>query len=238
MPDKLKFNLAYCMKKTLLLLLVIAFCFGKDAFAQKKTHEDSTEVINAAGRYAAGFRLRNKDLKRFHKEHFAFTSDYFNPDSRRIPKVLMVDSLFVKTYRADAYNRALDQQSFPEFPGMLTPPHVRPGESQNIYTTGEQLTAQHDAKEFALDAALLVRFKTEHFPATSDYFKPTAAYASNPGMLTDSSYVQTFRAEAYNRAYHQREHPTGHGILIGGIIAAGTAVIVVIAVALSRVQVY
>jgi hypothetical protein len=226
------------MKKTLLLLLVIAFCFSQDGFAQKKTHEDSTEVINAASRYAAAFRLRNRDLKKFHEEHFAFTSDYFKPDSRRIPQVLMVDSLFVKTYRADAYNRALDQQSFPEFPAMLTPPHVRPGESQNIYTTGQQLTAQHDAKEFALDPALLVRFKTEHFPATSDYFKPTAAYTSNSSLLTDSSYVQTFRAEAYNRAYHQRVNPTGHGFLIGGIIAVGTAIVVLIAVALSRVQVY
>ena len=202
-----------------------------------KNQDDSTEVINAGRRYGAAFRLRNKDLKKFHEEHFAPTSDYFKPD-RRIPKVLTSDSLFVKTYKAVAYDRALDQQSFPGFQGLLPPNHLRPGESQYVYTTPVQQAAQNDAQKFSLDKAMLIRFKAKHFPANSDYFNPTPAYATDPAMLKDSSYVQTFKFEAYNRAYHQRENPTAHGILIGGIVAAGTTLIVVLGISLSHIQDY
>jgi len=226
------------MKKGLVLIVFAAICLIPKAKAQHKTDEDSTEVINAGRRYAASFRLRNKDLKKFHEVHFPFTSDYFKPDGRRIPKVLTNDSLFVKTYRATAYNRALDQQSFPGLHDFLPPNHLRPGENETVYTSPAQQAAQADAQKFSLDKALLTRFKTEHFPATSDYFKPSITTAASSAMLNDSSYVQTFRFEAYSRAYHQREHPAGHAFLIGGIIAAGIAIIVIISVALARTEIY
>ena len=226
------------MKKTLLLLLSIPFCFRQTANAQQKTPEDSAEVINAARRYASGFRLRNKDLEKFHQEHFLPTSDYFKPDDRRVPKVLTTDSLFVKTYRAAAYSRALDQQGFPGFAALLPPNQIRPSENQVIYTNPSEQAGQSDAKRFSFSKEMLARFKKEHFHETSDYFKPSPAMASNSAMLNDSAYVHTFRFEAYSRVYHQREHPTGHGILIGGIIAIGTAIIVLISVALARVPVY
>ncbi len=225
------------MKKAFLLLFIVSISFTQVVKAQKKTSEDSLEVINAAHRYASGFRLRRKDLAKFKQEHFLPTSDYFKPD-RRIPAALTNDSLFVKTYRAKAYDVALDQQDFPGFPSLLPPNHNPPGPPLTAYNTPSQQAAQSDAKNFSFSKAMLTRFKTEHFPETSDYFKPSSATGSSPAMLADSSYVQTFRYEAYNHVYHQRVNPTGHGILIGSITAVGTAIIVIISVALSRVQVY
>jgi len=57
------------MKKALLLLFTASTCISLKVNAQK-THDDSTEVINAAQRYALHFRLNNKDLKKFQAEHF------------------------------------------------------------------------------------------------------------------------------------------------------------------------
>ena len=225
------------MKKAFSLLFMVSISFTQVGKAQQKTRQDSSEVINAAHRYAAGFRLHRKDLEKFRREHFPPTSDYFKPNSR-IPAALTTDSLFAKTFRAAAYDVALDQQDFPGFPTLLPPNHNPPGPRPTAYNTPSQQAAQSDAKNFGFSKPMLTRFKTEHFPETSDYFKPSAAGGSNPAMLNDSSYVQTFRYEAYNRAYHQRKNPTGHGILIAGIIAAGTAIIVIISIALSRVQVY
>jgi hypothetical protein len=218
--------------KKILLLLFIPIVAIKNVNAQK-THEDSIEVINAAHRYALRFKLSNSDLKKFKKEHFPGTSDYFKPDAKHTPTVLLNDSLFVKMYKLLAFNNVLDQQDIPSFPS-LNPPHPMHNIATSIYTDDVQQTAQKDAEQFALSKALLIRFKEEHFATTSDYFKPVASNASNPALLNDSSYVQTFRFEAYVKSYHERAHPVGHGLLIAGIAATGTALIIAFLVGISR----
>jgi hypothetical protein len=192
------------MKKALLLLLIAAIAFTQNVNAQKKTHEDSTEVINAAHRYALGFTLRDNELQKFHTEHSPATSDYFKPDAR-IPKVLTRDSLFVKTYKLVAFDQALDEKSFhPLLPPNLLRPALQRRRPDDIYTDPLVDIARKDAQRFNLAKPLMMRFKTEHFPAKSDYFKPSAGDASDPSMLSDSTYVQAFRLEAYNRAADQQ----------------------------------
>lgn len=225
------------MKKTLLLLFITAICIIQNVKAQK-THEDSTEVINAARRYAAAFRLSNKNLKKFHIEHFPAASDYFKPNSRRTPAALLNDSLFVNTFRLLAYGNALDQRSLPAFRDILLPNHGVPGLTPTSYSSADQLTAQKDAQRFSLSKAMFIRFKAEHFPATSDYFKPAAANCFDPALLNDSLYVQTFRFEAYSKSYHQRAHPVGHAILIGSIVTVGTTLLILLSISLARVSVY
>ena len=192
------------MKKNLLLLFLLPFCLPQIANAQHKTHEDSTEVINAAHRYGASFWLRDKELQKFHAEHFPATSDYFKPDAR-VPKVLTTDSLFVKTYKLVAFDQALDEKSFhPLLPPNLLHPNLQRRRPDADYTDPLKDIARKDARRFNLPAPLVVRFKTEHFAAKSDYFKPAAADASDPTMLNDSTYMQTFRIEVYNRAVNQK----------------------------------
>src|ERR1700733_5586644 len=98
------------MKKTLLLLFAATIIVFQNIKAQR-THNDSTEVINAARRYSISFRLSNKNLKKFQSEHFPATSDYFKPNARNTPKVLLNDSLFVKTFRILAFDNVLDQKN-------------------------------------------------------------------------------------------------------------------------------
>jgi hypothetical protein len=188
--------------KKILLLLFAATITTQNADAQK-THEDSTEVINAAHRRAMHFMLTNSDLEKFHKEHFPATSDYFKP-GRGIPNVLLADSLFVKTYRLVAFDNALDQRTVSFMNHPLPPGHLRPGFNRGNYPDPVKDIAQKDAQRFNLSPATLAKFKSEHFPAASDYFKPAAADASDPAMLKDSVYVQAFRAEAYTRAKDQK----------------------------------
>jgi len=193
------------MKKTLLLLFIVAICQIRQATAQHKTHDDSIEVINAAHRYAAGFRLKDKELEKFRTEHSPATSDYFKPDARRTPKVLMVDSLFVKTYKLVAFDQVLDEKSFHP---LLPPNLLRPGPQRRRpdegYADPLKDIARKDAQRFNLSAPVLEKLKTTHFPAHSDYFKPAATDASDPSMLNDSTYVQTFRLEAHDRVAHQK----------------------------------
>jgi len=188
--------------KKILLLLFAAIIITQNVDAQK-THEDSTEVINAAHRRAMHFQLTNSDLEKFHREHFPATSDYFKPD-RGIPKVLLADSLFVKTYRLVAFDNVLDQQTVSFMNHPLPPGHIRPGFNRGNYPDPVKDIAQKDAHRFSLSTALLARFKSEHFPAASDYFKPAVTDASDPAMLKDSVYVQAFRAGAYTRAKDQK----------------------------------
>src|ERR1700722_5140183 len=162
------------IKKILLILLAIAACLVQKAIAQHKTREDSTEVINAAHRYANGFRLKDKELAKFHAEHSPATSDYFKPSSR-FPKVLTSDSLFVKTYKLVAFDEVLDEKSFPP----LLPPSPL-ARRPDPYIDPLRDIAAKDAQRFTLSKALLERFKKEKFPAKSDYFKPAVANASDP----------------------------------------------------------
>jgi len=192
------------MKKTISLLFVVIVISAQAVNAQKKTHEDSTEVINAAHRYALAFRLRNKDLAKFHAEHWPAGSDYFKPD-RRTPNVLLVDSLFVKTYRLVAFDQTLSQKNFPSLNDIRPPDHPRPMSFGGPdYFDPMQDIASKDAERFNLSNEMLLKFKASPVAATSDYFKPSAADASDPAMLTDSGYVKTFRNIAYNKAIHQK----------------------------------
>jgi hypothetical protein len=186
----------------ILLLLFASIVVTKNVDAQK-THADSTEVINAAHRDAMHFMLSNSDLEKFHKEHFPVTSDYFKP-TRGVPKVLLADSLFVKTYKLVAFDNVLDQRTVSFMSHPLPPGHISPGFGHGNYPDPVKDIAQKDAQRFNLSTTLLAKFKSEHFSATSDYFKPAATDASDPAMLKDSVYVHAFRAAAYNRAKDQR----------------------------------
>jgi hypothetical protein len=190
------------LKKTLLSLLIAAFI--QNANAQHKTHEDSTEVINAAHRYAANFWLKEKDLQKFHAEHFPATSDYFKPDAR-VPKVLITDSLFVKTYKLVAFDQAIDEKIFhPLLPPNLLRPNQQRHRPDEGYTDPLKDIARKDARRFNLTAPALANLKTAQVPPGSDYFKPAASDASDPSMLNDSTYVKAFRLEAYNKAVQQK----------------------------------
>jgi hypothetical protein len=86
----------------------------------------------------------------------------------------------------------------------LLPPNLLPGSRADAYFDPLKDIAYKDAQRFNLPKPMLLRFKTEHFPVKSDYFKPTAGDTSDPTMLADSAYVQTFRLEAHDRASHQK----------------------------------
>ncbi|WPU96683.1 hypothetical protein SNE25_14255 [Mucilaginibacter sabulilitoris] len=89
-------------------------------------------------------------------------------------------------------------------------------------------SASTDAKNFKLDGSNFKKFKAHHFPATSDYFKPTPLNVSDTTFLKDSTYVKTFRQLAYNKTLHRRT--TGHSVLlIGGISVAVVAIVGLIA---------
>ncbi len=224
------------MKKTLLPLF-IATAIIQNVSAQK-THEDSTEVINAARRNTFHFRLSNNNYKKFQSEHFLASSDYFKPNPSNTPSVLFNDSLYIKYFKLFAFNSVLDQRNLPTLHDLLPPNHAMPGFNKTVYTNADQQAAQMDAQSFALTKPMLKRFKTEHFAPTSDYFKPVSADVSNPALLNDSGYVQTFRFEAYNKSYHQRLHPVAHGLLIAGIITSITALVVAVLVIVSRAGFY
>jgi hypothetical protein len=95
-------------------------------------------------------------------------------------------------------------------------------ETDSAHTAG---IASHDAFSFRLKHSDYKKFTSEHFPASSDYFKPTDRYASNAALLNDSAYVKTFRLAAYNKALHQKAHTAGHTLLIGGGITAAVVIL-------------
>jgi hypothetical protein len=73
--------------------------------------------------------------------------------------------------------------------------------------------AKKDARFFKLNKNELKRFNSEHFPATSDYFNPTAG-KSAPALLNDSVYVQSYRNAAFYNAVHQSAMPTFRDMLV------------------------
>jgi len=222
------------MKTTLLLLFISAITATQNAAAQTAA-ADSAQTIDAARLDAHRFRLSNENFNKFLREHFPATSDYFKPSYKANPNlVLLNDSLYVRSYRTAAYYRVLDRKT-PHTPhDVATLKNAGPGGfSAAAYTTTSQQTAQNDAGQFSLTPDMLKKFKKAPFPATSDYFTPTTAIASNPALLTDSAYVKTFRFEAFYKTYHQRAHPVTHGLLIGGLIAAGVVLVVgIVAIAI------
>src|SRR5471030_3255196 len=72
--------------------------------------------------------------------------------------------------------------------------------------------AQRDARFFRLSRSDYNKFMTEHFPATSDYFKPSARATSNKALLNDSLYIRSYRTAAFYMALDQRNIPTLHDL--------------------------
>lgn len=205
------------MKKNLLALFVIIV---SAAFVHaQNTHQDSVR-IKQAKKDARFFKLKKTELKRFNKEHLAATSDYFNPTIKTSKPGFLNDSVYVRAYRTAAFYNALHQSMAPSFHKILSPPGLSDWQ-RPVYTSGTQAIAQKDAKKFSLGTDELEKFKTRHYPNTSDYFKPTVQTASDPALLNDSLYVQTFRDEAFYKSLNQRVHPVGHSFIVLGIVFAG-----------------
>lgn len=205
------------MKKTLLVLfIIIASAF----YTHAQTHQDSVRAKRAKVD-ARSFKLKKSELKRFNTEYFPATSDYFNPTASTSAPELLRDSVYVQAYRTAAFYNAIHQGTAPRARDLLIPPRNMYGRRRPVYTSGSQAIAQNDAKKFSLGTDELEKFKARHYPNTSDYFKPTVQTASNPALLNDSVYVQTFRDEAFYKSLNQRVHPVGHALIIVGIVFAG-----------------
>ena len=226
------------MKIIKTLLLAAAVVALQNAKAQT-ANTDSANTVSAAKWDARRFRLSNKDYKKFSIEHFATSSDYFKPDKRSTSNTAMLnDSLYVHTFKTAAFYTVLDQRNLPTLREVALPNHGRSGGvSTTQYTQPAQQAAQKDARRFSLTKDLLIKFKAAPFATTSDYFKPGIQTASNPALLNDSTYVETFRFEAFNKTYHQRIDPVGHALLIGGgITVVSVSLLIVLITALSHVK--
>ncbi len=64
--------------------------------------------------------------------------------------------------------------------------------------------ARRDAVRFKLKTNDLKKFILEHWPASSDYFKPVASRGVDRSLLKDSVYVAAYRNAAFISAAHER----------------------------------
>jgi hypothetical protein len=226
------------MKIIKTLLLAAAVIVLQNAKAQTAA-ADSANTVSAAKWDARRFRLSSEDYKKFSIEHFAPGSDYFKPDKRTTSNPAMLnDSLYVQTFKTAAFYIALDQRTLPTLREVALPRHGV-GLSLTRYSQPVQQAAQKDARSFSLTKDLLIKFKAAPFATTSDYFKPGTQTTSNPALLSDSTYVETFRFEAFNKTYHQRIDPVGHALLIGGgITVVSLSLLIVLITALSHIKYY
>lgn len=87
--------------------------------------------------------------------------------------------------------------------------------------------ARADAKNFRLDDATWKKYKRT-LPYTSDYFKPHETNLKNTSLLSDSTYVDTYRHAAFESNKHR--HTPWHYVLVGGSIAAGIVLLALIAI--------
>jgi len=205
------------MKKIVLFFIAALAITSTRAQA---THQDSV-MVNRAKKDARFFKLKKSEMKRFNSEYFPATSDYFNPTAKTSAPALLNDSVYVRSYRNTAFYNALHQSLKPTFRDALLPSHNVYGKRRPVYTSGSQAIAQSDAKKFSLSETNLEVFKVRHYPNTSDYFKPTAQTTSNPALLTDSVYVQTFRDEAFYKSLNQQVHPERTAFIIAGAVIVG-----------------
>jgi hypothetical protein len=66
-----------------------------------------------------------------------------------------------------------------------------------------------------------------------DYFKPVASAAvSDTALLKDSTYVNAYREEAWQRTRHRRT--AGHYVLMSGVVINGAGIIALLAYVVSR----
>ncbi len=222
--------------KTLICLLFFAAVFTIPNAEAQTTPIDSAGIIKTANHDARHFTLKMRVLREFNKEHFLTSSDYFKPAPRYASNpALLNDSLYVQTFRNAAFYNALNQRTPPSVRDMLLPPHTFNMVSRPVYKAGNEQIAQNDAKKFSLPHDLLKRFKDDHFPNTSDYFKPTAA-TSDPALLKDSVYVKTFRDEAFYNSLNQRVDPFGHSIIVATSVTVGVLLFLVTLSEIARVN--
>lgn len=104
------------------------------------------------------------------------------------------------------------------------------------YSGAPAKAARRDARRFSLPKDMVIRLRAGSIPPNSDYFKPTAANAENPDLLTDSGYVQMYRYYAFNAAQHQIINPAGTRLLIGGAAVVFAALTTALIVAFSHVK--
>jgi hypothetical protein len=98
--------------------------------------------------------------------------------------------------------------------------------------------ARHNTRQFKLPKDLVPKVRSGEIPATSDYFKPTAASTPIPQMLADSAYVKDYRYYAYNKGIRQTAHPATTGLIIGGSVLVAVAGIVALFIALSHIHIH
>jgi hypothetical protein len=77
--------------------------------------------------------------------------------------------------------------------------------------------AKADSKRFKLEKSAWKKYK-HSLPETSDYFKPNVIEVKDANLLNDSTYVKTYRLEAYKQ--NNKRRTLGHYFLVGGGIAA------------------
>jgi len=204
--------------KVFTTFIVLAVITLNHAFAQS-AHYDSVKIKRTARREARKFRLNSDDRKKFRAQNFPGMSDHFKPTAATASNPdLLHDSLYVQTYRDMAfYNTAIRLQ--PSVREMLTHPPGR-GYYEPHYSSSIEKKAGKDARHFELDKATMKKFKAWHFSSTSDYFKPTANYASDASLLTDSTYVRAFRLAAFYQVVHKSTQHPWIGITIATVSVA------------------
>jgi hypothetical protein len=102
------------------------------------------------------------------------------------------------------------------------------------YSGAPAKAARRDARRIRLPKDMVVKLRAGEIPASSDYFKPTAATASNPALLTDSAYIKSYRYYAFNSAQRKIIHPVGTGLIIGGSVLVFSALMLALITAFSH----
>jgi hypothetical protein len=226
------------MKLTItLLLLSVVIPMAQNVKAQA-TFKDSASITRTAKVNARTFRLSRELQLKFKENNFPSSSDYFKPTIAYTSDVdLLKDSLYVQSFRYAAFYNTVKGRIRPTFRDLLIP-HlpsrqlvIQPMEPE--YTAGVAEIAQRDANKFRLTASEMEKFKTEHLPNTSDYFKPNSNYTSDPPLLNDSVYTKAFRQSAFYQALTQKDHSPKITILLvgAGTVAAGLLILAISALA-------
>lgn len=220
------------------MLIAVLFCTLKSTAQNKQA--DSAGLTSKARFDARRFRLNSTLLDKFKTFNFPTSSDYFKPHNEgAAANPMLADSVYVNAYRSTAFYNTVNMRWHPGLRDMLNRP--KPGHEflEPNFETGNQKTAYNDAARFKLSADRYHNFKQETVPNTSDYFKPSAAYTSNPALLNDSTYTAAFRQAAFYRALKQKDsrHALGiAAIAVGGALILLTAVIIAITSSLSGFQ--
>jgi hypothetical protein len=213
--------------KIITLLLFIASLIGIQNTRAQTTVTDSAKIIRTAKKNARSFKLTKDLRKKFKADNFPSSSDYFKPTITNVnDPTLLNDSLYVQNFRDAAFYNTVNDRTPPDIHDILI--RRLPGQqgTEPKYTSGVAQAAKNDARHFKLKRDILKKFKTEHLPNTSDYFKPDAYYAQDATMLNDSAYVKAFRQAAFYKAVEQKDHSGGKVYIIAGSIIVGVALIV------------